>query len=265
MKLPVVKTPYGIIIYDGPSLFDGKPIVAIATGFSKNNSKNPKTGEMIQTWIIRKDMMPFEANQEGEDESVCGDCRHRLLGTCYVTMYYGPHNIYRHYKRGVYAPAKPGMISLFAGRHVRFGSYGDPCAIPLQIWDSIADVAKGWTGYTHAWKQSRFSSWKKYCMASSDNIGEAQHAMKRGWKPFYVRSEDEPLPDTFFECPASEAAGKRLTCDQCLVCKGGEYRKGQGVPSIQSHGTGYKIKRIRQVAELERKKKAWRRLDWVAG
>jgi len=36
--------PQGLVMYEGPSMIDGKPIVMIATGF-KRRSANPKTGE----------------------------------------------------------------------------------------------------------------------------------------------------------------------------------------------------------------------------
>ena len=40
-------TPNGAIIYRGPSMLDGSPIVAILTGIDKP-SHNPKTGPMAQ-------------------------------------------------------------------------------------------------------------------------------------------------------------------------------------------------------------------------
>ena len=55
-----MKNPNGYIIYEGASLLDGKPIVAIAlTG----KSTNTKTGAMIQTFIIRSDIDPLTANK----------------------------------------------------------------------------------------------------------------------------------------------------------------------------------------------------------
>jgi hypothetical protein len=57
----------GFIIYENPS------IVIIATGF-KQGSKNGKTGAMIQTWILRKDINPVKAVKTGLDFMVCGDC-----------------------------------------------------------------------------------------------------------------------------------------------------------------------------------------------
>ena len=63
----------GIVFYRGPSQIDGKPIVAVAT----LKSNNRKTGDMIQTWILRSMMSPIRALATGGDRSICGDCFHR--------------------------------------------------------------------------------------------------------------------------------------------------------------------------------------------
>ena len=61
------------IIYRGPSLLDGAPIVVIAI----DSARNTKTGRMVQTYILRADMDPREANKTGADFSICGTCPHR--------------------------------------------------------------------------------------------------------------------------------------------------------------------------------------------
>jgi len=58
------------IIYNGPSLLDGKPIVVIAT----YSNRNTKTGHVVQTYILRSDIHPLEASKTGEDYSICGEC-----------------------------------------------------------------------------------------------------------------------------------------------------------------------------------------------
>ena len=50
----------GVVLYDGPSLIDGAPIVAIATGLIWP-SLNRKTGDMVHVWIMRADLPPVEA------------------------------------------------------------------------------------------------------------------------------------------------------------------------------------------------------------
>ena len=51
----------GVVIYRGVSRIDGRPIVAIAT----LKTDNEKTGDMIQTWILRADVDPDSSNQYG--------------------------------------------------------------------------------------------------------------------------------------------------------------------------------------------------------
>jgi len=68
----------GLELWRGASRLDGAPIVAIATGLAAPSS-NPKTGPMVQTWILRADVAPHEAQRDGRDASVCGDCPLRPL------------------------------------------------------------------------------------------------------------------------------------------------------------------------------------------
>ena len=63
-----MKKPTGYVIYKGASLIDGKPIVVIAN----ISSVNAKTGNAIQTTILRDDIDPLLANKTGEDYSIWG-------------------------------------------------------------------------------------------------------------------------------------------------------------------------------------------------
>lgn len=67
-----------IIVYDGPSIIDGKPIVVILTGLA-DSSANGKTGNLVQSFIIRSDVEPHTALKTGDDVSVCGLCPHRPM------------------------------------------------------------------------------------------------------------------------------------------------------------------------------------------
>ena len=111
-----------MIIYQGPSRIDGSPIVVVAT----KKSNNTKTGDMVQTWIIRSDMKPSEAVQQGLDDAICGDCQARPImktqgtgsGDCYVTMM-GPAAVYKTFKAGKYGVALTAkQIALVAGRSI---------------------------------------------------------------------------------------------------------------------------------------------------
>ena len=53
----------GYALHEGPSPFDDKPIVSIAT----LHSSNRKTGDMVQSWILPRDLHLFDAAKDGEE------------------------------------------------------------------------------------------------------------------------------------------------------------------------------------------------------
>ena len=62
------KKPIGIVLWKGKSLLDGKRIMVVATGvYSEKATTNRKTGNMIQTYILRRDIHPMLARRMGED------------------------------------------------------------------------------------------------------------------------------------------------------------------------------------------------------
>ncbi|MFN3573613.1 MAG: hypothetical protein ACK4TR_08810 [Phenylobacterium sp.] len=229
--------PNGVILWEGPSALDGAPIVVIATGIAAK-SGNEKTGDMVQTWIMRQDVAPHHALKTGQDASVCGDCMHRPAngGSCYVKVFQAPLSVWNAYQRGVYPRILPGEArDLFAGRMVRLGSYGDPAAAPYDLWAAIVGRAKGWTGYTHQWRtcDHRFAN---LLMASADSEAEGVTARAFGWRTFRIRTADEPVaPKAEFVCPASAEAGYRTDCASCRAC-GGTMAKAKASPVIVAHG-----------------------------
>lgn len=230
--------PTGFILYEGPSMLDGAPIVAIATGFGRPSS-NRKTGDMVQTYILRRDIAPLDALRTGADASVCGDCKHRQGqgGACYVNVGHGPRAVWDAYRRGRYprtcnGKARPTAAdhaeeraTLGEGRTVRLGTYGDPAAVPAWVWEALTARASGRTGYTHQWANRSLpmahrEALRSLLMASVDTPQEAEEARILGWRYFRVRGEGEALGRREAVCPASEEAGKRRTCATCLACDG---------------------------------------------
>lgn len=241
-------TVNGYILYDGPSMIDGEPIVAIATGF-KRPSANPKTGPMIQTWIIRSDMRPATAINEGADESICGQCpmkgwiEQRSEGTvnrgrsCYVAVQNAPTGVYDGYLNNSYEVLEPRDVQrLFRWHRLRLGAYGDPVAVPFPIWSSILKNVQGHTGYTHQWREPRFWRFKQILMASVETETEAKIAQAKGWRTFRSRPVGTPLAEGEIECPASEKMGYRTTCDHCLHCDGATNKRKFFSIAIEAHG-----------------------------
>lgn len=219
-------TTNGVILYEGPSMLDGAPIVAIATG-TNNPSRNPKTGPMIQVWILRADLDPVSAVSQGADASICGHCPHRGDGngkarSCYVNVFAAPGNVYRTFRDGGYlkVPAFEAA-EIFRGRMVRLGAYGDPAAVPFGIVAEALSHAAGWTGYTHQWRNVFVpAEWSRFVMASCDCEADKLEAKNAGWRTFRVRLEGEALHKREIACPASDEAGKRTTCFDCALCGG---------------------------------------------
>ena len=234
------------IIYRGPSLLDGSPIVAIAT----YSGRNRKTGAMVQTYIIREDMDPVTASRTGADAAICGACPLRGVANpakgkgqadnraCYVTLIHGPALVYRSHVRGVYPDAtEPDAATAIGwGRMVRIGTYGDPAAVPESVWEALTMRAKGWTAYTHQWLYHPDAL--TYAMASVESLTAAKYIWNRNGRTFrIIRDVAEIDPSREVLCPASAEAGKRTTCADCRLCAGQATRSPKSV-AIVAHGNG---------------------------
>ena len=228
------------IIYDGPSLIDGSPIVAIA----QVKTGNRKTGDMVQTWVIRSDIDPITASRTGADTAICGDCPHKgkpsdketgwaTDRTCYVNLLFAPNGVFKAYKRGAYEVAKghDAIASIAKGKGCRLGSYGDPAAIPSYIWESLTSDAEFVTAYTH----NPVNPMPQTIMTSADNAAQAQSAWDKGERTFRVISDlAQVIRGKEVLCPASDESGNRATCATCKLC-GGNSIKAKSV-AIVAHG-----------------------------
>ena len=210
------------VIYNGPSLLDGKPIVAIAT----YSNRNRKTGSVVQTYTLRADLNPLEASKTGEDFSICGNCPMRGEATtdperkqakgrrCYVNLGQGVLIVWRSFKRGVYRQGDARTMG--RGRFVRVGTYGDPAAVPQAIWDELLAESSTWTAYSHQ------SGWRPdIAMQSADTHTIAKAHWRAGNRTFRVIADLGELDkENEALCPASKEAGRRVQCTACKLCKG---------------------------------------------
>jgi hypothetical protein len=218
----------GYIAYEGPSQIDGAPIVVIVNKIDAD-SKNEKTGAIVQTFIIRSDINPVEALQTGADESICGDCEHRPVLArktgkvpCYVQVAKSVLAVFNAYKRGRYVKADPATIArALQGKIVRLGTYGDPFAAPVGMWNQIIRYAAGHRGYTHQWQRADFdaAAWSPLVMASADSIDQAAHANLLGMRVFRVSiGVDKQTGEAV--CPASAEGLRKSTCAKCTLFAG---------------------------------------------
>lgn len=223
----------GFVFYQGLSRLDRKPIVGIAT----LKSANRKTGNLVQTWILRSDISPMESIHTGEDHSICGDCPFRgtieetpdaAHGTrnkgraCYVLVNNAPSVIYRTYKRKKYPKFDARLSYFLEGRHLRYGAYGDPTAIPLKHWDTFAKFCTGkhHVGYTHQWRKPKFQFWSKRLMASTHSEAENELALAMGWRTFRTAIRLSDITKLEIVCPSSNEVEKKRSCAECGICDG---------------------------------------------
>ncbi len=224
----------------GKILYLDSERVVIAT----TESENRKTGDMVQVWILARDVSPVDAVRAGSDSTVCGDCKHRggfAERTCYVNVGQAPSSVWRAFRRGSYDFLEASDYSaFFRGRKVRFGAYGDPAYMPLDILAAVAEASSGWTGYTHQWRVCD-PGYRQYLMASVDTVGEYLQAKAAGWRTFRVRNtSDFLLTLNEITCPASNEAGHRTQCERCLLCSGSRENETRKDISILVHGVGSK-------------------------
>jgi hypothetical protein len=230
-----VKKPSGFIIYRGPSQLDGAPIVVVAL----TNSTNAKTGNMVQTYIlVDNGRSPIDNARSLADVSICGDCKHRTGtgGACYVNLGQGARAVAAAIVKGNYPADILAAQSAAAGRMVRLGTYGDPAAVPANIWRTLLANAQGHTGYSHQWQTGKAGAdIMALCMASADNEAERAAAKLMGYRTFRVRAANEAMAAGEFICPASEEGNRRKLCGECGACDGGiDSRRAD--PVIIAHG-----------------------------
>jgi len=210
--------PNSYLLHKG--MIDGESYLIIAT----MQSNNSKTGDMIQICILLEDTDPVAGVLSGLDaQTICQGCPFASGEGCYVNVGQSPLSIWRAYHRGnvPYLRAKDYTFH-FAGRKVRFGSYGNPTLIPLRIVQRISSICDGWTGYFHNWrelgkKQARI--WNRFFMASTETTESLQKAKKWGLRVFHA----SPVkPDGLLECVADSHG---IECKDCLLCEGGKNAK----------------------------------------
>ena len=238
--------PTGYVIYRGPSLLDGKPIVVIAI----TKSKNVKTANMVQTYILRANIDPRTANRTGQDYSICGTCPHRgtptkldtglaANRTCYVRIDQGPLIVYRSYKRDIYPTAigHAAISAIGTGRMVRIGTYGDGAAVPSYVWDSLTSAAQGHTAYSHQSATPGAAFDPARYMISADSAQAARAAWQSGARTFrMISAVADIVKGQEILCPASKEAGYKTNCAKCALC-GGAAIKAKSI-AIIAHGSG---------------------------
>ena len=226
------------ILYEGPSLIDGQPIVAIAT----YSDKNTKTGLMVQTYILCQNIDPRDANKTGADFSICGTCPLKGIPTmdpkrklaekrkCYVRIDQGSLIVWKAYQNGSYQKTND-ISELGRGRMVRLGTYGDPAAVPSYVWHQLLEDAIGHTAYSH--QNDIIPIDKKIFMGSADSLEHAKKFWNDNIRTFRVIQNLNEIQKNEILCPASKEAGRKSTCTKCKLCSGTSSNSKKSIAIVQ--------------------------------
>ena len=218
-------------------------------GFGKTSNKKIAlpSEKIAQTYHFSRDQFDNAQSKTtmhnffSKDKDVCMDCPFAVsngakLSACYthkVMQYSGflsmLRSIGKQYKSFEDIPELSpldfdAIVLKCSNLYVRFGTYGEPSLLPIELVSRICNVASTWTGYTHQWR--RQSEFAPYFMASVHTAEEERIANLIGYRSFVVASETQ---NQFINCPASKEMGFKSHCSKCGLCSGS---KGKGQKSV---------------------------------
>ncbi len=231
-KVKAPPTP-AVIVWRGPSIFTGNPVQVLLSCLNPSSpSRNWKTGPMIQATILPVGVNPTRGFGTLAERDTCGACRLTGAGAarvCYAAMHA--------WLTGRSAEGAPVVdlaeaVRLLGNRPLRIGAYGDPAAVPTEVWRGLVDGASHWTGFTHAWRTCD-QALAQWVMASVDGPAEQREAAALGWRTFRIRHPGGELALGEVPC-ANESSG--VQCIKCALCKGNA--SGAANVVITVHGLG---------------------------
>jgi hypothetical protein len=120
------------------------------------------------------------------------------------------------------------IVDLSKDKYIRFGTYGEPTLIPVNLVSGMVNASKSHTGYSHQWAKK--PEYAPFFMASTHSEGQANMAQKLGFRSFIA--SNKTLTNAVV-CPASKEAGFKSTCEKCGLCSG--QRKGTKNIQILEH------------------------------
>lgn len=219
----------------GMILHESNNIVIIITF----KSGNIKTGDMAQIWIMRSDIDPVEAIKQNIDDIICFECIHRLNRTCYINPGQAPLKVYEAYKKGLYEPLDLDRLAHeLRYKTVRFGAYGEPVLIPLDIVKHIIKNSMSYTGYTQQWNNPKYKEYRTIFMASIESDKQLKQTKKLGIRSYRVTNNENDIKSNEIICPN---VTKGITCNLCTLCDNqGKHKNAKSIV-VPVHGTKGKI------------------------
>tara|TARA_R110000744_G_scaffold227915_2_gene345961 strand:- start:3365 stop:4189 length:825 start_codon:yes stop_codon:yes gene_type:complete len=240
----------GLVVYNGPSLLNGAPIINVLTGY-EDTSANSKTGSAVQSWILMRDVDPRDANKSGQDEAICGHCPLRGVANedpkrklakdrpCFVVIAQAPLIVWKAFHRGIYETVTPEEAAQrIKGKVLRIGSYGDGAAVPIPVWNPLVAAASKHLGYSHQAEYSSSAYNPSLYMRSVQSLAEARLAWAKKERTFRV-GDPATIQDEELLCPNVTHGVQCVDCGLCNGTRPGVEKQPKSI-FIPSHGSGAK-------------------------
>ena len=216
-------------LYTTKNYFGQECVVDVQYG-----SANTKTGNGVQIWIMPLSWITNGKDEMVDDRASCMDCIHSKLknGSCYVRKGFAEYGLKskvnslhkKHLLGDIIYKDVMELVSLegskIKGKFVRFGAYGEPVLLGPTVTEEIVQLAANFTGYTHQWHIPHFHWAKEYFMASVESESLMEKAHSLGFRTFRVRTKKDVINTKEITCPASKEGGRKVTCNNCVLCKG---------------------------------------------
>lgn len=223
-------------------------IIVFRSGKTTNKKIASPEDNIVQTYTFSRNQLNYviECRERLEkiefkkffslDAENCGDCpfaanskfNTKKIGKCYthkVMQYSGfvsmLKSIAKEYdcfdnipklSEDIYSD----ILKICNKKYVRFGTYGEPTEIDLNLISDITNISSTWTGYTHQY--IRKTEYLNYFMASVHNESQSKMVQNRWNGRSFIASKSGD--ENAVVCPASNEAGFKSTCAKCGLCSG---------------------------------------------
>ena len=212
---------------------DGTPFYMVLTNLITSSS-NEKTGDMIQSYFLRKDEFISSTGDVRERTSNlfgfgCDTCpakRHCYVSNTTQTKDKGLGSVRRTLFKLLRGEKTSYQFVSFshavervreAGKKIRLGTYGDPTALQVDQIQKLVSAASGHTGYTHYWRRKENRDYSRFLMASCETSSQQARAEKYGFRAFLALPENTEIPENTVICPNYTQG---ISCLACGLCDG---------------------------------------------
>jgi hypothetical protein len=155
------------------------------------------------------------------------------------------NNVYNNYKEGKIPYVTESILERAKEKQqkLRITAYGDPSAVPYEVWENLLQYFTHHTGYTHQWRNLD-ERWSRFLIASCETPIHVVEATALGWSTFRVRTPDAPMLSAERQCP--NITNPSIQCSNCRLCSGSNNEKTRHI-SIEVHGLDWKVKNFNEL------------------